>query len=72
MKTKEGQLLYLYKLEGGECWFEYTEGPGEELDPEKKDLLDTLDDEKVVELHTELQEQDFMSKYIEYIVDPQM
>lgn len=61
--------MYLYKLESGECWFEYTEEQVEN-DPEKKDLLDSLDDEKVVELTTKLQEQEFMSKYIEYIVDP--
>ena len=71
VKTKEGQLYYLYKLETGECWYEYTEVGGE-IDPEKEDLLNSLGDEKIVELSNPLQEQAFMSKYIEYIVDPQM
>ena len=47
--------MYLYKLASGECWFEYIEDQTEH-DPEKKELLDSLDEDKVVELVTKQQE----------------
>ena len=71
VKKKDNQLLYVYKLESGECWYEYSD-PQPANDPEKRELLESSKSEKVSVLETKSAEFEFMAENIEFIVDPEM